>query len=87
MLRFGILPGTVILLISAGAGTLPLTSDFSAWCVSRGLIIVGRPTRAGHLKLPPRASADGRRWPTVLLKGEPRDRRINPREPVAVVRE
>jgi len=41
MLRFGILPGTLIVLISVLVGTLPLTSDFSAWYASRGLIMVG----------------------------------------------
>ena len=42
MLRFGILPGTLIVLISvAMVGTSPLTSDLSAWYASRGLIVVG----------------------------------------------
>ena len=40
ILRFGILPGTLLLLISALVGTSPLTSDVSAWYASRGLIIV-----------------------------------------------
>jgi len=41
MLRFGILHGTLILLISTLVGTLPLTSDVSAWYAGRGLIAVG----------------------------------------------
>jgi hypothetical protein len=41
MLRFGILPGTLFLLISVLIGELPLTSDVSAWYASRGLVIVG----------------------------------------------
>ena len=39
-LRFGILPGTLIALVSTLVGTLPLTSDFSAWYASRGLTAV-----------------------------------------------
>jgi len=38
--RFGILPGTLIVLFGTVVGTLPLTSDFSAWYASRGLIAV-----------------------------------------------
>jgi hypothetical protein len=40
MLRFGILPGTLFLAISALVSWSPLTSDFSAWYASRGLFIV-----------------------------------------------
>jgi serine/threonine-protein kinase len=39
-LRFGILPGTLVVVISTLVGTLPLTSDFSAWYASRGLTMV-----------------------------------------------
>jgi serine/threonine-protein kinase len=40
ILRFGILPGTLFLLISGLMHASPLTSDVSAWYASRGLIIV-----------------------------------------------
>jgi hypothetical protein len=40
MLRFGILPGTLLLAVSALVSWSPLTSDFSAWYASRGLFIV-----------------------------------------------
>ena len=39
-LRFGILPGTLIVVISTLVGTVPLTSDLSAWYASRGLVMV-----------------------------------------------
>ena len=39
-LRFGILPGTLIVTFTTLVGTLPLTSDFSAWYASRGLTVV-----------------------------------------------
>jgi hypothetical protein len=39
MLRFGILPGTLLVMFST-AGQMPLTSDFSAWYASRGLLVV-----------------------------------------------
>ena len=39
-LRFGILPGTLIVIFRTLVGTLPLTSDFSAWYASRGLTAV-----------------------------------------------
>jgi serine/threonine-protein kinase len=39
-LRFGILPGTLVVAISTLVGTLPMTSDLSAWYASRGLIMV-----------------------------------------------
>jgi serine/threonine-protein kinase len=40
-LRFGILPGTLAVVFAVLVGTLPLTSDLSAWYASRGLIAVG----------------------------------------------
>ncbi len=40
MLRFGILPGTLFVVISALLSWSPLTSDLSAWYASRGLFIV-----------------------------------------------
>ena len=41
MIPFGILPGTLIVLISTLVGTLPLTSDVSVCYASRGLAMVG----------------------------------------------
>jgi serine/threonine-protein kinase len=41
MLRFGILPATLIVLISLLVGETPLTSDLSAWYASKGLLMVG----------------------------------------------
>jgi hypothetical protein len=37
-LRFGIVAGTLVLVISTLVGNLPLTWDLSAWYASRGLI-------------------------------------------------
>jgi serine/threonine-protein kinase len=40
VLRFGLLPGTLIIVVSTLVGTVALTSDMSAWYASRGLFIV-----------------------------------------------
>jgi hypothetical protein len=40
MIRFGILPFTLVLLLEVVAGQAPLTSDLSAWYASKGLIVV-----------------------------------------------
>ena len=40
ILRFGILPGTLVIVFATLLGTLPLTSDLSAWYASRGMFIV-----------------------------------------------
>ncbi len=39
-LRFGILPGTLVLVISTLVGQFPLTSDLSAWYANRGLSMI-----------------------------------------------
>ncbi len=40
-LRFGMLPGTLLLMIGTILEAAPLTSDFSAWYTSKGLIVAG----------------------------------------------
>ena len=40
ILCFGILPGTVCVLVAGVVGPAPLTWDLSAWYASRGLFIV-----------------------------------------------
>jgi serine/threonine-protein kinase len=41
MLRFGILPASLIVLIALLVGETPLTSDLSAWYASKGLFMLG----------------------------------------------
>jgi serine/threonine-protein kinase len=41
MMRFGLLPQIVLILVQNVGGQAPLTSDLSAWYVSKGLIVVG----------------------------------------------
>jgi hypothetical protein len=40
MIRFGILPHTIMILVNFVANQAPLTSDLSAWYASKGLIVV-----------------------------------------------
>jgi serine/threonine-protein kinase len=40
MIRFGILPFTLVILVTTIVGATPLTSDLSAWYASKGLIVV-----------------------------------------------
>src|ERR1022692_4453661 len=40
MIRFGILPFTLVLLLQIVGSQAPLTSDLSAWYASKGLIVV-----------------------------------------------
>ena len=40
MIRFGILPLTLVLLLQIVGSQAPLTSDLSAWYASKGLIVV-----------------------------------------------
>ena len=40
MIRFGILPHTVMILLNIVGSQAPLTSDLSAWYASKGLIVV-----------------------------------------------
>jgi hypothetical protein len=39
-LHFGILPGTLMVIFSSVTGTMPLTSDLSAWYAGRGVFVV-----------------------------------------------
>ena len=40
MVRFGILPYTLVLLLQIVMNQAPLTSDLSAWYASKGLVVV-----------------------------------------------
>ena len=59
MIRFGVLPCVLMLLVASTMSNWPLTSDFSAWYADKGLICRRAGAGPGCVELPQRAG--GRR--------------------------